>query len=215
MKTKHTIRLMLQTQLLAFALVCGLSASAQTVTTTTNFSPELYIPDASASGLADTRIIQTPVTYVTGLKVTLKITGTFDGDLYCWLGHSSGRSVLLNRVGRRSSNSLGYGDEGFNVTFDDAATNGDVHVYRLNLTGNNSIPISGPLTNTWAPDGRVTSPFSVLATDDRSTFLSSFNALDPNGQWVLFVTDVEAAGTHTLDTWGREITGSVRPGIAP
>src|SRR6266853_1242543 len=155
MKIKHSIKLMLQIPLLAFALVCGLAASAQTVTTSTNFSPGAYIPDASASGLADARIINTPVVYVTGVKVSLKITGTYDGDLYCWLSHSSGRTVLLNRVGRRASSSLGYGDEGFNVTFDDAATNGDIHIYRRTLSTNESMSISGALTNVWAPDGRI------------------------------------------------------------
>src|ERR1041384_4121029 len=214
MKTMHTIKLMLQTPLLAFALLCSLAVSAQTVTTTTNFSPGAYIPDASAAGLADTRIINTPITFVTGLKVTLKISGTFDGDLYCWLGHSTRRTVLLNRVARRSSSSLGYGDPGFNVTFDDAATNGDVHVYRLTLNGNHSPPLPGPLTNSWAPAARTNSRFSVLDTNARSAFLSSFNGLDPNGEWVLFVADVEGGDIHTLDNWGLQITGYVAPSIA-
>src|SRR5437899_1929091 len=130
---KHTT----QTVLLALALATGLTASAQTITTLTNFNVGTMIPDASPSGVASAKIVSTPITYLTGVKVSLKASGTFNGDLYCYLTHSSGYTVLLNRAGRRSSSSLGYGDHGFDVKFDDAATNGDVHVYRLTLNGSN------------------------------------------------------------------------------
>src|SRR5258708_10132249 len=112
---KHTTR----TVLLAIALASGLSASAQTTTTTTNFLVAAGIPDASPSGLASARIVSTPIAYVTGLKVSLKLSGTFNGDMFCYLTHSSGYTVLLNRVGRRPGSSLGYGDEGFDVAFGD------------------------------------------------------------------------------------------------
>ena len=72
------------------------------------------------SGVASSEIVSTPIAYITGLKVSLKLTGTWNGDLYCFLTHSSGYTVLLNRVGRRSGSSIGYSDEGFNVTFDAA-----------------------------------------------------------------------------------------------
>ncbi len=151
--------------------------------------------------------------YLTGVKVTLKVSGTFNGDLYCYLTHGSGHTVLLNRVGRRSSSSLGYGDSGFDVKFDDAATNGDVHAYRLTLNGSNTSPISGALTNVWAPDGRTNSPFAVLNTDPRTAFLSSFNGSDPNGEWVLFIADAEGGDISTLVNWGLELTGYSAPSI--
>src|SRR5262249_51466038 len=138
--------------LLALTLTCGLAASAQTSVTTTNFIDGRTIPDASASGVASTRYVSTLITSMTDLNVTLKITGTCNGVLYAYLTHSSGRTVLLNRVGRRASNSLGYGDDGMNVTFDDNDTHtNDVHLYRLDLTGNNGLPLTGPLTGTWRP----------------------------------------------------------------
>ena len=138
----------LKGSLLAVALGCGLSASAQTITTSTNFPVGLEIPDDAPSGLASSKIVSTPIAYITKVKATLKLSGTWNGDMYCYLVHSSGRTVLLNRAGRRAGSSLGYGDEGFDVTFDDAAN--DIHKYRLQVTGDQSVPITGVLTNVWA-----------------------------------------------------------------
>src|SRR5205085_10968391 len=135
-------------------------------------------------------------------------------DIYCYLAHSSGRTVLLNRVGRRSASNLGYSDHGVDVTFDDSASNGDVHNYRLTLNGNHSVPITGALTNVWSPDARTNSPFNVVDTDSRTALLSSFNGTDPNGEWILFVADLEAGDLSTLDTWGLELTGYTAPSIA-
>jgi subtilisin-like proprotein convertase family protein len=192
-------------------LAWGLAASAQTFTTTTNFTVEAMVPDADASGLVSAQIISTPVTNVTDLKVTLKVSGTWNGDLYCFLAHGTGHTVLLSRVGRSSASDLGYNDAGLDVTFDDAATNGDSHVYRLQLSGGQGTSIPGPLTNAWAPDARVTFPTNVLDTDARSAFLGSFNGVDPNGEWVLFVADMEGGDIHMLDSWGLEITGYTAP----
>ena len=78
----------LKSVLPALALCCALAASAQTSTTTTNFTDGRTIPDASASGLASTKYVSTPIASITDLNVTLKITGTFNGDLYAYLTHS-------------------------------------------------------------------------------------------------------------------------------
>jgi subtilisin-like proprotein convertase family protein len=67
------------------------------------------------------------------------------------------------------------------------------------------------LTGVWAPDARVADPINVLDTDARSAFLSSFNGLDPNGEWVLFVADLAAGDIHILDNWGLEMTGDTAP----
>src|SRR5436309_952718 len=91
---------LLQAGLLALALACGPRASAQTVTSATNFIVGATIPDANPSGLASVKTISTPVVYATDVNLTLKLTSTFNGDLYCYLTHGSGHAVLLNRVGR-------------------------------------------------------------------------------------------------------------------
>jgi len=200
--------------LAATVLASGLAASAQTLTTTMNFSVGAPVPDAGASGLASVQTVSTPITNVTGLKVTLKLSGTWSGDLYCFLTRGAGHAVLLNRLGRSGAGDLGYNDAGLDVTFDDAAANGDIHEYRLQLGGSQGTSLPGSLTSVWAPDARVASPANVLDTDARSAFLSSFNGVDPNGEWVLFVADMEAGDIHTLESWGLEITGDAAP-IAP
>ena len=139
--------------LVTVALVGGLSASAQTTTMSTNFPVGQTIPDAVPSGLASSKMVSTPIAYISKVKVALKLTGTWNGDLYCYLSHSSGRTVLLNRVGRRATTSLGYGDEGFDVTFDDSAN--DIHTYRLQVTADQAVPITGVLTNVWAHADRA------------------------------------------------------------
>jgi subtilisin-like proprotein convertase family protein len=202
----------LKTLCLTFtALAWGLAASAQTFTTTTNFTVDAMIPDGDASGLASVQTISTPITNLTDMRVALKVSGTWTGDLYCFLAHGTNHSVLLNRLGRDGASNLGYNDGGLDLIFDDVATNSDIHVYRLQLTGSQGTPIPGPLTGSWAPDARVTSPTNVLDTDARSAFLSSFNGVDPNGEWVLFVADMEAGDIHFLDSWALEITGDTAP----
>src|SRR5262249_32630832 len=100
----------LRTGLLAIALASGLSASAQTITTSTNFTVGATVPDADASGLASAKIVSTPIASITGIKVNLKLSGTFNGDVYCYLAHNGTNAILLNRVGRSPTSSLGYSD---------------------------------------------------------------------------------------------------------
>src|SRR5438093_4463966 len=184
--------------------LCCWSATSQIVT---DWAIRQAIPDGDPSGVASVQSVSTPITSITNLKVILQVSGTWNGDLYGYLTHGPGFAVLLNRVGRRPGSTVGYGDNGLDVTFDDGAANGDVHVYRRTLNGSDLTPISGPLTNTWAPDGRTNSPAAVLDTDTGTAFLSSFNGLDPNGEWVLFIADMAAGDLSTLGSWGLQISG--------
>src|SRR6266550_1583713 len=189
--------------LLVLTLAFGLSASAQTITTSTNFTVGATVPDADLSGMASAKIVSTPISYVTKVKVNVKLTGTFNGDIYCYLAHGGTNSILLNRVANSTTS-----DKGFDVVFDDASTNGDVHVYRTK-TG----ILSGPLTNSWVADGRRTNPTKVVTGDPRTALLNVFNGMNPNGEWVLFVADMEAGDIYTVDNWGLEITGYTPPSI--
>jgi hypothetical protein len=205
---------MLKLCLTSAALAWSLAASADTFTTTTNFTVGAMIPDGNASGLANVQTVSTPITNLTGLRVALKVSGTWNGDLYCFLAHGTNQAVLLNRLGRSEASNLGYNDAGLNLIFDDSATNSDVHVYRLQLAGNNGSALAAPLTDSWAPDARVSSPIGVLDTDARAAFLGSFEGVDPNGEWVLFVADMEAGDIHTVESWGLEFTGDTAPSIS-
>jgi subtilisin-like proprotein convertase family protein len=161
--------------------------------------------------------VSSSVTGIADLNVELTISGGLNGDLYVTLSHDSGFSVLLNRVGRSSSSgvsSFGYGDPGFDhVLFSDEAANGDVHVYRMTLNGNESTPLSGPLTGTWAPDARATQPDVALTSDPRTAPLAGFNGSDPNGTWTLTLSDWAGPDveTSTLTNWKLEVTPVPEP----
>lgn len=186
-------------------LLCG-GALAQT-STSAIFSVNSPIPDNDASGFASTVSLSSPgITSIENLGVTLSIGGGFNGDLYAYLTHSSGFAVLLNRVGRTTANGLGYADSGFNLTLEDAAANGDIHSYQLLVN-----PGGAALSGTWAPDARQIDPTAALDSSPRSAFLSSFNGLDPNGTWTLFVADVSPGGISTLDSWGLQVVGVPEP----
>lgn len=120
-------------------------------------------------------------------------------DLYAYLVHGSGFSVLLNRVGRTAGDGFGSGDAGMNVTLDDSAANGDIHLYGAgNIRGGAA----------WAADGRNVNPLNTLDTDGRSSLLNTFNGLNPNGQWTLFIADLSGGDVSTLTSWGLNIEAS-------
>jgi subtilisin-like proprotein convertase family protein len=188
------------------------SALAQTLTQViTNYTVNLPIPDNNASGVTSTKDFSSSISRIGDVNVTLKINGNFNGDIFGYLSHGSGYSVLLNRVGRVAGNDLGYGDGGVNITLDDTASNGDIHIYRLKLSGSHSTALGGPLSGLWSPDGRTADPALVRDTDPRGAFLSSFYNTDPNGKWTLFLADLAPGGTSTLESWGLEITTIPEP----
>jgi hypothetical protein len=165
------------------------------------------IPDNDGSGIARTLTGSgLPTTTPFSLLISLTVEGTgvgaYNGDYYAYLLHSTpggavtATTILLNRVGRDSTQLSGYGDNGFSLTLRDSAPT-DVHLYQL-LTG--STP-STQITGTYQPDGRDVDPLTVLDTSPRSSFLSSIETMDPNGQWTLFVADMESGGTGRLTSW--------------
>lgn len=180
------------------------------ITETHTFTTNRVVPDGNASGLHDVRNVPSAIVNIAGVKVRLKINGEFNGDLYGYVRHSSGFSVLLNRPGKTASNAAGYDDSGFDVTFATSGASGDVHTYRSVTT-----PASGsPLTGTWEPDGRAVDPAVVTDGSSRTALLGSFNGLNAAGEWTLFLADLESGGTNQLREWALEITGAVRPALA-
>src|SRR5262245_15115647 len=150
-----------------FCFVPGLSA--QVVSTFTFAGINTEIPDADLSGLVDTRTLTLSESIIQNVTVALSISGSadpaFNGDFYAYLQHDSGLAILLNRVGRRSGDLFGYSDDGFDVTFSDSAANGDIHNYRVTLSGNAQLPLppgASSLTGQWAPDARNVSPFAAF-----------------------------------------------------
>ncbi len=187
-------------------------ASAALLTETASYTPNLLIPDGSALGVADTHVLTSQIGTISEVRITLNITGApgagdaFNGDFYAYLTHGTGFAVLLNRPGRTAGNPFGYADTGFNVTFDDSPAGADIHNYQL-VTN----PGGGALSGIWSTDGRAVDPASVLDTTLRTASLASFNNLDPNGAWTLFVADVSPLGVGRLVSWQLEITGNSVP----
>ena len=180
-----------------------LTPAATVITETYNVSA--LIPDNNDVGFADIRTISAPgLTEIVDVNVGLVFSGGWNGDLYAYLVHESGFSVLLNRVGRTGGTLDGSASSGMNITLDDEALN-EAHVSFAN---------TGVVTGTYQPDARETDPLLVLDTDVRTAKLDSFIGLDPNGTWTLFVADQSAGETSTLQTWSLTITAIPEPGSA-
>ena len=162
------------------------------------------VPDGNPAGWSDTRVLSGITGQrITDVNVRLEIAGEWNGDLFAYLQHDTGISILLNRPGRTGTDAFGFSDGGLNAVFDDTGTGGDSH---LMLTGG-TIQSGG----SWQPDGRAVDPSAVLDADARTRMLNGFNGFDPNGSWTLFVADMSGGAKSTVDKWGLEITVAGNP----
>jgi subtilisin-like proprotein convertase family protein len=186
-----------------FAAMClAVNAHAQLATNTFAQSPNTLIPDANPVGLFSTNLVSGVSGVIQSVNVTLNITGGWNGDLYAYLSFGNGFAVLLNRVGVSSYGDFGYGDAGFNITFSDSAAT-DIHSYG----GNGGLQLTG----IFQPDGRNVDPQLVLASDLRTSILSSFDNMNPNGTWTLFVADMASDYQSTFVDWSLTIVTVPEP----
>ena len=176
---------------LALLTLMALRASATSPNVlSASWTGNQLVPDNNASGVAFTFNLTAPTfSVITDVTVDLNLAGGWDGDIYAYLSHGSGFSVLLNRVGRTAGNSGGLASAGFNVQLSDSYLT-DIH----NATGN-------PLTGNYAPDGRNISPFNAVDTSPRNALLGSFNNLNPDGTWTLFFADVSPLAVSSVQSW--------------
>jgi subtilisin-like proprotein convertase family protein len=195
-------------RVLLFGVLTGLAlqpgSPAMAVSLTVSSTVGEMIRDNDASGLADTISVSTPINSITDLRLTLEITGGWNGDYYAYLRHGAlGSVVLLNRVGTPGNGGFGYANPGFGpdggaqpFTLTDAGAY-SVHNYQAHSPLYNG---DGQLTGEWQPDG--------------SSFASSFGGMDPNGDWTLFIADLSTVGVGTLRNWSMTVSGSVPDGGA-
>jgi subtilisin-like proprotein convertase family protein len=193
--------------LTSLLLVPALASTA--ATTFVQYSPNLPIPDGSSVGVADIQNVNSVIYQITSVTVSLNLSGGFNGDYYIYLTHGPGFTVLLNRVGRTTSNDFGYADSGFDATFNDAAVNGDIHRYQETATLNGA-----NLIGTWAPDGRNVDPSLSLDTTPRNARLDTFNGMSAAGTWSIFAADLSQGSIGTLNSWNLTITGLPEPTTA-
>jgi len=150
------------------------------------------------------------------VTVTLDITGGYNGDIYAYLaGPNSGFAVLLNRSGVSGSSAYGYGDSGFDVTFDDSGSNPDIHFYQTAVNPNGGVS-GGVVSGDWGSDGENINPqsspgsFPVGATATLASF-EGIDGSDAAGQWTLFLADLAAGNQSTLVSWSVDITTVPEP----
>ncbi len=192
------------TGILSLALVCAPVAGAATTILTDNTLTA--IPDGSSSGVARVLTLSGTLDSVVSLELSLQIAAlpgsdAFLGDLYVYLTNGTNVAVLLNRVGRTSSEPAGYGDnQTLNVTFTNSAAN-DIHSYRLPTTGSAANPLTGALTGNWLADGRTTDPSNVLDSDTPTARLDVFSGGSAANDWILFVADLSSGAEHQLVSW--------------
>lgn len=186
-------------------LLLALARSAQAdfvATYNTGFQNGGVIPDGTMTGWADTRsVVGAPGGPITAMSVTLNLSGGWNGDLYAYLVHGNGFAVLLNRVGRDTDNAPGYGTAGMSVMLNDTAVLGNIH------------GVSAP-AGIYQPDGRNISPVSSVAafhSASPTAMLSSFDGVNPNGNWTLFIADVSGGDVSTVTSWGLDIAAVPEP----
>jgi len=175
--------------LLAIALASASAAQATLYTTNWNsgFANGGTVPDNNFSGWSDTRNVSAiPAGTFTSLSVNLQLSGGWNGDLYAYLVHDSGFTVLLDHVGTGVGgvSAFGYGDSGMNVTLSSSGTS--IHQY------------GGGSTFSGVPTG-------TFQTDNTSGSLASFLSTSPNGTWNLFVADTSGGGVSTVQSWGLQM----------
>ena len=173
---------MKKTLLLATVLLSTVATQAVIYSTNWNsgFANGGIVPDNNLSGWSDTRTVSAVAGTIQDISVTLDLANGWNGDLYAYLVHGDGFSVLLDRVGHPAT-SYGYGDSGFNITL--STSGSPIESYQSYPTSFNG---SGQLLGEWAAHSG----------------LGSFTGLDPNGTWSLFVADTSGGGVTTVQNWG-------------
>ena len=198
----------------SMALAVAVPLAAQSLRFTPGGFGGQVLPDGTGTGYVDTRAVTTLPAAVQELRVRLTLEGTqggmWNGDIYATVQYQatpsspvSAYAVLLNRPGRDDATvdaAAGYEDNGLDVSL--GATGPDIHTYRLLTT-----PATGAgVTGNWSADGRDVDPFDVVNGTARTAGLGTFQTINPNGLWTLYVEDSMPGGVAKLTQWGLEWT---------
>ena len=150
------------------------------------------IPDGNPVGVSfNGTYDQAPLgATVSGLTVSLDISGGYNGNLYAYLVAPNGTMVLLlNQPGVSLGNPFGYAGSGFNITLSDSAT-GSIQ------------------TTPETPGSNFGSGLDYQAAGS----LSGFNGSSADGAWTLFFADETAGGGQAiLNGWSLNITAVPEP----
>ncbi len=195
-----------------FCLLLLLPVTSQAATYAGTENIGQVIPDNNLSGLTSSVAVSGDSTSITSVQVVLNLSNAvagWSGDIYCTLTHSTGFSVLLNRIGRTTAFPAGNGNTSLSLTLSDTGLGGDVHA---------ATPTTGALAGAYQPDGRNVSPTSTTAVMDAATRTASlgaaFNTMDSNGTWTLALFDVAPGSTMALNSWSLTINPVPEPSAA-
>ena len=172
-----------------------------------NSAPGATIPDGNPGGYQNSINVSGLNYSTTSVLVYLNITGGYNGDLYAYLNYGGTSVLLLNRIGQTlpdtpfGSASSGFGNG--SQTYENGPGSGNWYSFMLNGSGSTGLHDAGtagnPITGSYQPDGGA---------------LSSFNGLNPNGNWTIYFADMASGGgtgPSTLAGWGLEITAVPEP----
>ena len=160
---------------------CGTGTASPTFSfTTANLicrTPALAIPDANASGINDTLVVTDPSgATLTDLKLVIKATHTWVGDLKFTLTKSPASSIVIDRPGVPASTN-GCSSDNIDVIIDDGSAT---------LVENQCNGTPPALSGNVKPNNPLATPF---------------NGQTLAGSWVLNVSDNAGSDTGTLDQW--------------
>ena len=166
-------------------------------------SPSGIVPDDVGSIAFSETISGSQISNLTDVLVTISLSGALPGqgwagDMYVSLNRDLGSqtAVLLNQVGVTASNAAGSSGNGWSITFQNGAPNGDIHF---------AIPAAPAtiVTGTWQPDGRLNPTAS-----DRPAGLGVFVGGTGNATWYLNLADLAPGGSMTLNSWSLTLEGT-------
>jgi subtilisin-like proprotein convertase family protein len=182
-------------------LAAGASASIVTFDSTTQNGGNpinMSVPDGNPVGIISTINVNISswADSLNSLTMTLNISGGNNGDLRAYLSYGGQIVTLLDRPGVTHINLVGYTDTGFGVTLRDGSYG------NLNTCGGSS--------NTTTSDGQVTGTYNPASG---STAFASYNGLNPNGNWTLFIADMSGGDISfsQLDSWSLTFNAVPEP----
>lgn len=163
------------------------------------------VPDNNPAGVYDTLTISgiPPGQVVQNIALRIdSLTHTWVGDFRMTLSHNGITRTLMNRPGTGANGS--NGDNFIGTVLVDTAT------LRIdNITGDGTpLPGGPPYTGYFRPDSGGTP--SIVPSS-----LAPFIGSDPNGDWVLFLSDNAAQDTGKIQRWSLLLQTGISTSVDP
>jgi subtilisin-like proprotein convertase family protein len=177
---------------MACVMGLGLSAAMASIVTLGSGTVNTTVPDGNAAGIINTIHVNVSswANSMNSLTLTLNISGGNDGDLYAYLSYNGTSVVLLNRPGLAGDPAgIGYTTSGYNnVTLSAGSYN------NINTTQNPT-------------------PSGTYNPSAGSTAFASYNGMNPNGNWTLFISDLSGGDVSfsQLNSWSLTFNAVPEP----